>query len=94
MERNFRRQWSDTQNVSFENAQNTPLGFISVSDKIMTNMTSQTALRFEDDFLAIKKELQKYTYIFNIAFVTFKSNNKVLSESSFEKSFQFMPRLL
>ena len=71
MERNFRRQWSDTQNVSFENAQNTPLGFISVSDKIMTNMTSQTAQRFEDDFLAIKKELQKYTLYFQHSFRNF-----------------------
>ena len=59
MECNFRRQWSDIQNVSFENAQKTPLGFISVSDKIMTKFTSQTAQRFEVDFLAIKKELEK-----------------------------------
>ena len=43
----------------FENAQNTPLGFISVSDKIMTKFTSQTAQRFEVDFLAIKKKLEK-----------------------------------
>ena len=60
MECNFRRQLSDTQNVKFENAQNTPLGFISVRYKIMTKFTSQTAQRFEVDFLAIKRNSRRF----------------------------------